>query len=337
MLAAAPPLFALDTTRELAQYRHDVWQDKDGLPQNSIRAIVQTRDGYLWLGTYEGLVRFDGIRFTVFDAHNTPTLGSSAVQALLEGRDGSLWIGTRHGVTRLQDGVFAAIPLEGLPDHVVWFLFEDRTGSIWVGTEGGALGRLERGRLHRYGKEHGLPASPVSSMTEDRHGQLWIGTLGSGMGLWKDGRFTSYQARGARVVDRVTALFADAAGKFWVHVGPRLLRAEGGRRRVDRGEHRERRRGKRDDPLRGPRRRRLGRHGLGRSGPDAGRRLLHLCSRRGPLPQEGMGTLRGPRGQPLGRYGQRARPLPGGQVPRVDEKGRPPGKVRADGARGSTG
>ncbi len=219
VVIATAPISALDPTKDLAQYRHDVWQDKDGLPQNSVRAIVQTRDGYLWLGTYEGLVRFDGIRFTVFDTNNTPALKSSAGQALLEGRDGSLWIGSRRGVTCFKDGVFVAFPFAGLPDDVVWFLFEDHSGAVWVGTEGGALGRIEHGRPRVFGREDGLPASPVSSMTEDRDGNLWIGTLGDGMGLWKDGRFTPYHAKNGRSVNRVTALLAEPTGKIWVGTG----------------------------------------------------------------------------------------------------------------------
>src|SRR5689334_17342535 len=69
------------------------WQTEDGLPQNSVTAIVQTRDGYLWLGTYSGLVRFDGVRFTVFDSDNTPSLKNARVTGLFEDAEGTLWIG----------------------------------------------------------------------------------------------------------------------------------------------------------------------------------------------------------------------------------------------------
>lgn len=99
---------ALDPARSITQYTHAVWQDRDGLPQNTVQAIVQTRDGYLWLGTEAGLARFDGARFVVFDQSNTPELRHSNVTALCEGRDGSLWIGTRGGgVVRFRGGKFA--------------------------------------------------------------------------------------------------------------------------------------------------------------------------------------------------------------------------------------
>jgi diguanylate cyclase (GGDEF)-like protein len=214
----AARLLALDPAKELTQYRHDVWQDKDGLPQNSIRAMVQTRDGYLWLGTYEGLVRFDGIRFTVFDTQNTPVLKNNTVQALLEGKDGSLWIGTNGGgVTRLKGGVFDRFLLgSGLLDNIVLILFEDHSGRIWVGTESGGLGCFADGSMQVYRKEHGLPGSQITSITEDVGHNLWIGTFGDGLGRWKDASFTS--DREDRVPgDRITALLADPkVGKIWV-------------------------------------------------------------------------------------------------------------------------
>src|ERR1041385_5115544 len=80
-----------------AQYLHTVWTTENGLPQNSVNAILQTRDGYLWIGTYGGLVRFDGVKFTVFDASNTEGLKSSRISALFEDREGNLWIGTEYG------------------------------------------------------------------------------------------------------------------------------------------------------------------------------------------------------------------------------------------------
>lgn len=85
---------ALDTAKAVTQYVHNAWQTDQGLPQNYVQAIVQTRDGYIWLATQEGLVRFDGISFTVFDKRNTPELKANNIQALYEDRAGAL---DRHG------------------------------------------------------------------------------------------------------------------------------------------------------------------------------------------------------------------------------------------------
>src|SRR6476620_1030552 len=113
---------ALDPAKALTQFTHSAWLMEDGLPQNSIKAIAQTADGYLWLATQAGLVRFDGVRFTVFNTANTPALININVMALLAARDGSLWIGTYGGgVTRLKDGTFTTYTTrDGLAHDVVF-------------------------------------------------------------------------------------------------------------------------------------------------------------------------------------------------------------------------
>src|SRR6185295_2656385 len=97
LLALAGNSKALDPLKRISQYGHDWWEIEQGLPQSTVHAIAQTRDGYLWVGTQEGLARFDGLRFTVFDKRNTPEISHDFIRALLEGRDGSLWIGTMGG------------------------------------------------------------------------------------------------------------------------------------------------------------------------------------------------------------------------------------------------
>src|SRR5262249_26189389 len=92
-----------------AQYRIDHWTTDNGLPQNTVRSIVQTRDGYLWLTTFDGLARFDGVRFTVFDKSNTPAITNNRITALYEDRDGTLWIGAEQGeLVSYRNGVFTA-------------------------------------------------------------------------------------------------------------------------------------------------------------------------------------------------------------------------------------
>jgi len=97
--------FALNPRRALTQYTRTVWTQEHGLPQDTIRAIAQTKDGYLWLGTDEGLARFDGYDFVVFNKENG-SLSSNSVTALWAGRDGGLWIGTPAGLTLYRAGKF---------------------------------------------------------------------------------------------------------------------------------------------------------------------------------------------------------------------------------------
>src|SRR5262245_41627794 len=97
---------ALNPRRELSQFAHQAWSTENGLPQNSVHAIVQSADGYIWLATEEGLARFDGISFTVFEKDNTPQLKSSDIRVLLSDNQGSLWIGTTDGLVQLRNGKF---------------------------------------------------------------------------------------------------------------------------------------------------------------------------------------------------------------------------------------
>ncbi len=102
----------LDSPKALTQYSHEVWKTEQGLPQDTTQAILQTRNGYLWLGTEEGLVRFDGVRFVVFDKRNTPALKSNTITALWEDREGNLWIGTNGGgLSQFNQGVFSTYGL----------------------------------------------------------------------------------------------------------------------------------------------------------------------------------------------------------------------------------
>src|SRR5215470_2775041 len=104
-----------------AQYRFDHWTADNGLPQNSVRDIVQTRDGYLWLATFDGLVRFDGVRFTIFNKSNSPGVITNRFVSLYEDAQGDLWASTENsGLTRLRQGRFTTYTTErGLPDNYV--------------------------------------------------------------------------------------------------------------------------------------------------------------------------------------------------------------------------
>src|SRR5215218_9514311 len=111
------PAAALDPARALTQFGMQTWQTDQGLPQNTVEALARTPDGFLWVATQEGLVRFDGARFTVYDARNTPALGMNVVQSLRVTRDGTLWVGTLSGgLASFREGRFRShLPA---PTHV---------------------------------------------------------------------------------------------------------------------------------------------------------------------------------------------------------------------------
>ena len=149
------------------------WQSEAGLPQNKVTAVVQTHDGYLWVGTYSGLARFDGMQFTNFDEMNTPAMHSSRVTSLFEAADGMLWIGDESGqVTRYQDGRFEAVPF-----HAAWSggkiydMAADEAGDIWLLNESGQLARVKDGLVLT--PEAGT-ASKLVNMTRSANGTIWV-------------------------------------------------------------------------------------------------------------------------------------------------------------------
>jgi ligand-binding sensor domain-containing protein/signal transduction histidine kinase len=210
----------LSSRKVLGRYQQYLWQDQHGLPQNAVSSIVRTRDGYLWLGTVEGAVRFDGVRFTVFDSNNTGEIRSSQITALLEDRAGNLWMGTNvGGLNRYRDGHFTLYTTqEGLSNDQIRCLFEDRAGNLWIGTYGGGLNRFGDGRFSVWTTRDGLPHDQVWAITEDREGSLWIGT-GNGLARFKDGRFTVFTARDGLAQSGVYSLCLDREGNLWAGSG----------------------------------------------------------------------------------------------------------------------
>lgn len=222
-LSLAAPSFcgALDPSTPLSQYGRDNWDSDSGLPQNSVQAILQTRDGYLWLGTQEGLVRFDGVRFTIFDTRNTPAMSDDWVQSLCQTRDGTLWIGTLSGLLRYRQEKFEPFgPTTKIARAIVGALLESRDGALWLGTSVG-LGRVRGDALELFGEAEGLPSPRVRALAEDRDGGVWAG-LGNGIARFRDGKITGY-TMGERFPGAGVALSDDGEGGLWVGTGRGLV------------------------------------------------------------------------------------------------------------------
>jgi signal transduction histidine kinase/ligand-binding sensor domain-containing protein len=164
-----------ETRSAAPDYSFDNWQTEDGLPQNSVTCIVQSRDGYLWLGTYNGLVRFDGVRFTVFETGNTPQLRSSRVTSLFEDSSGDLWIGHETGdLTRLHEGAFSHVELgNAWPGGQIIAIDSDENGTLWLLNYDGWLFSLEGGK-HLIPNGNPGSGTSVPSLVQDKTGKLWI-------------------------------------------------------------------------------------------------------------------------------------------------------------------
>jgi signal transduction histidine kinase/ligand-binding sensor domain-containing protein/CheY-like chemotaxis protein len=208
----AVPADALDPHKSISHYSHTVWHTADGLPQDSVRAIAQTRDGYLWLGTQAGLARFDGVRFTSFDRFNSE-LNADHVLALCAAADGSLWIGMAgHG------GLYRWIPHAGFKK--IWTganvraLFEDGHGTLWIGTEGAGLLRYNP-RYDRAASRVDVASTHIRAIAADNRGALWIGTDDAGLFRYENGRFTRYGTQDGLLDVQIWAVAPAADGSVW--------------------------------------------------------------------------------------------------------------------------
>ncbi|MFL5438785.1 MAG: two-component regulator propeller domain-containing protein [Myxococcales bacterium] len=198
---------------------HESWTVKDGLPVNSINALLQDRTGYIWAATFDGLVRFDGVRFTVFNSANSEELPSNRIIALKEGRDGSLWLTTEQGhIVRFRDGRFTSVPFENAKAaQGLGTLFVDSAGTVWVGTSEG-LWTVRRDTLVRVAP--GTLDARVTSFVERGDGSLWVGTAGAGIfrvtATARANRVTRIAADPALDADYIGRMLEDSSGTLWI-------------------------------------------------------------------------------------------------------------------------
>ncbi|MGA3344487.1 MAG: two-component regulator propeller domain-containing protein [Terracidiphilus sp.] len=191
------------------------WQSQDGLPEETVQAFAQTPDGYLWVGTSGGLLRFDGARFQLFAHENTPAFGENSVFCLLAAHDGRLWIGTDgSGLIEWHNGLFHAYSAEkGQTSNFVRALAEDHNGLLWVATDDG-LYWVRNGRLERADKPLNLPVFNVHAVMEDRTGRIWVG--GARLYSLKDGQAREYSLPDNDSRNKVKSFLQTSDGTIWV-------------------------------------------------------------------------------------------------------------------------
>ncbi|PWU05990.1 MAG: hypothetical protein C5B51_13260 [Terriglobia bacterium] len=180
------PALAVDRTLDVSQYTHTAWTFRNGFLNGAVYAIAQSRDGYLWLGTQSGVVRFDGVRTEPLALPPGPDLPSSSVGSLLAARDGTLWIGTLDGLASWKNGRLTEYP--ALAHQTILALVEGRDGTVWAGGFGSPTGKLcaIRGRTTQCYGEDGSLGAAVSSLYEDADGSLWVGAA-TGEWRWNPG------------------------------------------------------------------------------------------------------------------------------------------------------
>jgi signal transduction histidine kinase/AraC-like DNA-binding protein len=204
VLVAAPPA-----------YVHEFWSVRDGLPVNSVNQIIQSRSGYLWLATFDGLVRFDGARFEVHTSSNTPGLGHQRLVGVLETDDDKLLLSSDGGVLQLFDPISArATVLWTSPGGKQPLVWDGPDGEIWISLEPG-LGRLRGDRIEAL-TQAPLTQWQISALGFGAAGQIWVGTLNAGAWAWAQGDVRQLATPAQLTLGRIFALAEDGAGTLWL-------------------------------------------------------------------------------------------------------------------------
>jgi signal transduction histidine kinase/ligand-binding sensor domain-containing protein/CheY-like chemotaxis protein len=213
-LASAASFPAVINPQESEEYVFDNLGIKSVLPGAVVVTALQTHDGYLWVGTHEGLARFDGVRFVPFLTTNTPAFLSHSIRCLYEDREGDLWVGTGSGVVRYRRGNFELI---GLPNVEVTAIAQDHSGRMWIGTSGLGLNAWQDGKFQRYANEPMLPSTSVRCIEVDSSDRVWAGfENGEGLVCIERGKFHRYQSGGTgKTFGEVTAICEAPRGTLW--------------------------------------------------------------------------------------------------------------------------
>jgi len=229
MLAWSPCAFALDPALDISQYAHTAWKIRDGFTRGQISSIAQTTDGYLWLGTEFGLLRFDGVKNVPWQSPTDTQLPSNYIFSLLAARDGTLWIGTSKGLASWKEGKLTQYA--ELAGQYIFKILEDHEGTVWASGLTITTGRLcaiRNGGIQCYGDDGALGRG-VFNLYEDSKGTLWAGVK-NGLWRWNPGPQKFYPLAGEP--DGIQALSEDVDGALMVGWNGEIYRFVDGKTEV---------------------------------------------------------------------------------------------------------
>ncbi len=229
-------------TAAMAQYRSDLWTTENGLPQNTVTSVLQTKDGYIWFGTFGGLVRFDGIKFKIFNTINAPAFKTNRITGLSESKDGTLWVGGQNGsLLSYKDEIFTTVIEKPVAQRTPLFtICADKTGAVWIFGQTGlekytpdASGNFVAERIE-------LPNEPnpwIQGIVEDNSNNIWISTSNA-LYQHQNGVINSFPYRdsfplnkdaGGKVIPRNVVVSIDRKNRLWLTSNDCLARFEDGK------------------------------------------------------------------------------------------------------------
>jgi signal transduction histidine kinase/ligand-binding sensor domain-containing protein len=223
-LFVSSPARAVDPNNHISQYAHTAWRIQDGMFDGNPRVLAQTTDGYVWIGTTAGLVRFDGVRFVPWAPPDGEKLPSQRINSLLGGTDGSLWIGTAVGLSRWQNN-----QLTNYQDQrgVVTAIVEDADATIWINLSLSAtknpLCKVDTSGMRCYGTADGIPPGAYWALAKDRQGNFWIGReQGLGLIRWRPDSHDVYPLKAQKNTDAsVSSIAVQTDGSLWTGIDVR--------------------------------------------------------------------------------------------------------------------
>jgi ligand-binding sensor domain-containing protein/AraC-like DNA-binding protein len=209
-------LLALDPVKPINRYLLDEWGMGKGLTSETVNAVIQTADGYLWLGSGEGLFRYDGLAFEQLYFEGPQHEGDPHISALVRDKAGGLWIGSK-GLIHFKNGELKYFSKEdGFPNYEIKCLALDNYGSLWIGTKYNGLYRYQDDTFTPFDKTKGLENVEVYSILEDSSGNLWVANSDSGLFLGNNGKFVKHEIKGLKDEYSVYEVYEDRRGMLWV-------------------------------------------------------------------------------------------------------------------------
>jgi ligand-binding sensor domain-containing protein/AraC-like DNA-binding protein len=214
-------LWGLDPDKPVDQYLLDQWDTAEGIPSNTILSIVQTPNGYLWIATGKGLVRSDGMTFSVvnFIKDNAiEPMKNTVPDTLFVDSEGTLWVGSSAGLTsyRYKSGQFRTFtPRRGITKDRIRRITTDMKGNLWISFFSSYVNRLSNGKFTAFNASHGLEGKKINTIIEDRKGNLLFGSRENGVFIYKEGKFSPYPIAGLDNL-RIIFMHEDRKGDLWI-------------------------------------------------------------------------------------------------------------------------